>query len=155
MKTKVVVAVLLLMGSLTVKVSAQETLKALVKKCENMDSVSMTIVRDRDKETKQWKRSVITLNIRNNAALVNEFIEAFRKDEAVALKVIENKDQGRSTNFFYSFEGVNYSLRIKDKANASISVFEGENDPLPRRDRRDENISGNRVREPRPLPLKP
>ncbi|MDR2810530.1 MAG: DUF5024 domain-containing protein [Tannerellaceae bacterium] len=125
MKTKhVVTAFLLLIGSLTAEVSAQTTLKALVKKCETSDAVHMSIVKRRNQK-KEPTRTIISITIKNDETLVNQFIEAFRKDESEAIRVSESKQGGKTNNTFYRFEGgTTYNLNIEDKSNASVSVVE-------------------------------
>jgi hypothetical protein len=59
MKTKhlVATAFILIVGSLSIDASAQTTLKALVKKCESIESVDMDIIRNRNSETKQMDKA--------------------------------------------------------------------------------------------------
>jgi hypothetical protein len=132
MKTKhVVTAILLLAGSLMSHLSAQETLKALVKKCETLDAVEMHIIKNRNKETKELTRSVVTITIRNNEALVNEFIAAFKKDEDSATQVTERKQNGgKIVPFMYVFEDTQYSFNYTGKGNAIINVSVRNNSPL-------------------------
>jgi lipopolysaccharide export LptBFGC system permease protein LptF len=124
MKTKLIVtAIVWLAGSLAAEAWAQETLKALVKKCETADLVRMSIISNRNKEKKLVKK-VTTITILNDDALVNEFIKAFEKDENEALQVISNKQGGKTNNVFYRFEGATYNFSIQSKGNASVSVIE-------------------------------
>jgi hypothetical protein len=115
-------AALVVAGSFSIEASAQRHLKALIKKCETIDAVDMNIVRDRDKETNQWKNQITSLTIKDNEALVNEFIAAFKADADSALQIIENKQNGKMVPSLYTFEEENYSFNLKDKAHASVTV---------------------------------
>ncbi|MDR1203802.1 MAG: DUF5024 domain-containing protein [Tannerellaceae bacterium] len=126
MKTRnlIAVAILLITGSLATDLFAQETLKALVKKCENMENVSVNVVRNRNKETREMQRAITNISFNSNQALVNEFIAAFDKDKEMADQEIENKSNGKITNIFYRFGDVSYSFTQGDNGGASISVME-------------------------------
>lgn len=134
MKTKhAVTALVWLIAGLTTGASAQTTLKALVKKCETTESVKMNIITERDKNTKKLTKSIITVTIRNDEALVNQFIEAFRKDAGEATMAIEDLESGRMIPTFYRFEGeggeVSYTLNIRKRGEnqeqvATVSVIE-------------------------------
>jgi hypothetical protein len=126
MKTRhlIAVAILLLTGSLANGLSAQETLKALVKKCQNMENVSVSVVRNKNKETKKPEQAITSISFNDNQALENEFIAAFEKDRALADQEIENKSNGRITNMFYRFGEVSYSFSHDDDGSASVSVIE-------------------------------
>jgi hypothetical protein len=118
-------AVLLLAGGLMAGVPAQEALNALVKKCETAASVRMNIVKKRNSKTKALEKVVTTVSVKNDEALVNEFIEAFKKDEKDATSVIEDRKEGKVNSLFYRFDGVSYSLDFhQDKGNANISIIE-------------------------------
>lgn len=125
MKKVLVVAMLLLIGSFTLDAVAQEAIKALVKKCENMESVNISTVRDRNKETKKVSRSVISISInKSDTALINEFIAAFEKDKIYADKEIENKTKGEVSSLFYQFGNTSYSLSLSKSGSASVSIIQ-------------------------------
>jgi hypothetical protein len=126
MKTRslIAVAILLLTGSLAADLSAQETLKALVKKCENMENVDINVVRKRDEKTRALERTVTSIRINNNQALVNEFIAAFEKDKEMADQEIENKSNGKIKNIHYRFGDASYSFSPGSNGSASITVIE-------------------------------
>jgi poly(A) polymerase Pap1 len=127
MKTRnlIVVAILLLTGSLSADLFAQETLKALIKKCESMENVNVNVVRSKNKETRELEQEMTSISFRNNQALVNEFIAAFAKDKEMADQEIENKSNGKITNLFYRFGDVSYSFSQHDDTGASVSVMNG------------------------------
>jgi lipopolysaccharide export LptBFGC system permease protein LptF len=114
-------AILLIAGNFTLNASAQTHIEALVKKCESMESVDMNVIRNRNRETKKLERSITTVIIKDNEALVNEFIAAFKADEGDVIQVIENKSSGKLMPSQYIFEGVHYHFFMKDKANATVS----------------------------------
>jgi hypothetical protein len=149
MKTKhfITVLALLVAGGFAIDASAQTHLKALVKKCESIESVDMNIVRHRNSETKELKRTITSILIKDNEALVNEFMAAFKADEGDATQIIEHKRKGETTPSFYRFEKVNYSFSLKDKANASVTEFEGDTGRV--------NFKSGRQRPPRKAEVVP
>lgn len=123
------VAILLIAGSLSINVSAQEALKAVVKKCETMESVSINIVRNKDKGTKELTRSIINISFSNNEALVKEFVAAFNKDREQADQEIENRENGKINRLMLKFGNTRYSFSQEDTGSGSISVIEnGDNE---------------------------
>lgn len=125
-KNVIVVAILLIAGSFSTEVFAQETLKALVKKCETMENVNINVVRNRDKETRKMKRMIVNISFNNNPALLKEFIDAFEKDKEMADQEISNSANGKITNMFYRFGNVSYSFSQNEGGGGSISVIEKE-----------------------------
>ncbi|MCL1938586.1 MAG: DUF5024 domain-containing protein [Candidatus Azobacteroides sp.] len=123
MKTKnVFVAVLLLvMGSFSMKIVAQENLAAMVKKCESIESVDMNIVRQKNPHTKKTESIITSVTIRSNPALVSEFLTAFRKDEDNAYQVVENKQGGKIVPSFCQFKGVSYAFTMQGEGNATVT----------------------------------
>ena len=115
------VAVLLMAGSFTMGSFAQENIKALVQKCENMDDARVDIVRRKGEENNQ----VTHLMLNYTPALEKELFDAFRKDEDKATRVIESKQGGKTINLLYEFEDgkVKYSFDIIGN-NISITVIE-------------------------------
>jgi hypothetical protein len=128
MKTRnlIAVTILLLTGSLATDLFAQETLKALVQKCENMENVNINVVRRRNKETKEMERTITNISFSDNQALKNEFIAAFDKDKGLVDQEIENRSNGKIINIFYRFGDISYSFSLSqsDDGSESISVIE-------------------------------
>jgi len=121
-----IMALLFIVSSLSMKLVAQENLNALVKKCETMSSVDINVVSERNAQTKKLEPKVISITIKNDQGLVNEFLEAFKKDKENANQVIENKSAGKTNySFFYKFEGVAYSFNsdASNEGGASVSVM--------------------------------
>ena len=127
MKTKVwIMALLLIVSGFSMKLVAQENLNALVKKCETMPSVNMNIIRKQNTKTKKLELKIIDIDIKEDQALINEFLEAFKKDEANAIQAIEDKKAGKTTSLFYKFENVSYDFSYgKKEGCASVSVMYG------------------------------
>jgi hypothetical protein len=123
MKTKsVFVAVLLIvMGSFSMKIGAQENLAAMVKKCETMESVDMNVVRQRNPQTKKTESIITSITIKSNPTLVNDFLTAFQKDESKAYQVVERKQGGKIIPSFYQFAGVSYSFSMQGEGNATVT----------------------------------
>jgi hypothetical protein len=126
MKTRhlIAVVILLLTGSLATDLYAQETLKALVKKCENMENVDVDVIRRRNKETKKLEQVITEVSFSNNQALVNEIIAAFDKDKEMADQEIEEKSNGKIKELFYRFGGDTYSFSQDDGGRGSITLIE-------------------------------
>ena len=130
MKTKslIVTVIFLVAGNFSMDLFAQESLKALVQKCENMENVNINVVRKRNTETRKLERQITTVSFGDNQALVNEFIAAFDKEKEKADQEIENRSGGKITNIFYRFGDVSYSFSQGDDGSASITVIEKENE---------------------------
>jgi hypothetical protein len=75
-----------------------------------MTSVDISVVRTKNPQTKELEREMINITIKGDAALINEFVAAFKKDEKNAIKAIEDKKGGRIKSLFYTFENTTYSL---------------------------------------------
>jgi len=125
MKTKIIFSFLffLLIGGIYNDAMAQKNIAAVVSKCESIESVKMTIVRNKNKE-KKTTQIITSIDIQDNPALVNEFLEAFRKDEPDAKQSIDTKKNGKIIPEFYSFDDVSYSFSMSDNGEASITVIE-------------------------------
>jgi hypothetical protein len=121
MKTKVLaLAVVMALTSLVSTVSAQERIYALFKKCETMENVEMNVIREKNSEGK-LAPSITTVRIRDNEALVNEFLAAFKAEEPNITSIIENKRSGKLMPTLIKFDSITFSIHINDKANATIS----------------------------------
>jgi len=120
-----IAALLLLAGSITANLYAQATIDALVKKCENMNTVDVNTVMKKDTDTKKLVKSVVNIVIKNDAALVKELRSAFEKDRDAADEGTETKREGKLVRLFLRFGNKNYSFTAKDDSNASLSVIEG------------------------------
>jgi len=119
-----IMMLLFIVSSFSMEIFAQENLNALVKKCETLPSVNMSIIRERNSQTNKLEPKIISIDIKDNKALINEFLDAFKKDEDKVVKVIENKNEGGGTNLFYRFENVSYSIDYgKEEGVASVSVI--------------------------------
>jgi hypothetical protein len=112
-KRNVMVAVIIFrLGRVfSMELKAQEALKALMKRCEDMESVTLTITVMRNRE----KGSVFTrIEFRDNTDLEKEFITAFHKDREKADNEIETKSGGRITEMLYQFDGISYIYRVQN-----------------------------------------
>jgi hypothetical protein len=121
MKTKVLaLAAIIGLTSLVSTVSAQERIYALFKKCETMENVDMNVIREKNSEGK-LAPSIITIRIRDNEALVNEFLAAFKAEEPNMTSIIENKRAGKLVPTMVKFEDITFSFNLSDKANATVN----------------------------------
>ncbi|MDU1903803.1 MAG: DUF5024 domain-containing protein [Dysgonomonas sp.] len=124
-KNLIILILLVLAGGLSSDVFAQENLKAFVVKCESNESVKMTVVRQRNPNTKKVTQVITSISIKSNPTLVNELLAAFKKDEENTTQSIETKKNGKIVPEYYSFGNTSYSLSIKDDgSSASLSVIE-------------------------------
>jgi hypothetical protein len=119
-----IMALFLIASSFSMKLSAQENLDALVKKCEAMTDVTTNVVRSRNPKTKKIEPEIVNITICKNPALVSEFVAAFKKDEENATKAIENKKGGQVVSLYYRFNnGTAYTLSQGNDGCASITII--------------------------------
>ena len=121
-----ILMLLLFTGSFSTKLVAQQNLDALIKKCEAMSSIDISYSRTRNAKTKELEREIINYTIRDNPALINEFLTVFKKEEANAIQSSENKQGGRTKSLFYRFENATYSFSYtEEEKEAKIIVTRG------------------------------
>ncbi|MDR3062002.1 MAG: DUF5024 domain-containing protein [Dysgonamonadaceae bacterium] len=105
------ITIILIVGCLSNDLMAQDALKAMIKKCESLDNVEMSVVRKKNKETLKVEQSITTITINvSNKALIDEFIAACEKDEPSAYEVIYSKKKGKVIPQFFRFKNVNFSF---------------------------------------------
>jgi len=122
MKTKhlFLVVLFLLSGSVVSEIQAQTNIKAVIKKCETLDNVDMSRVRNKE-------RVITSVNFKNNDALMNEILDALKKDETTAEQIIESKVNGKMVPTFYRFDKGTFSLNIdQEKKTVSATLIERE-----------------------------
>lgn len=126
MKTNrlMVVLVLLITGCFSMDLAAQETLKALVKKCETMKDVNVNIVRNKDKNTRKVTQVITSISFSDNDRLVKEILAAFQKDKNQADQEIENRTNGKVNNLFYRFGSTSYSFSEGEDGAGSLSIID-------------------------------
>jgi len=101
-----------------IKLVAQEHLDTLVKKCETkkMDgNVYVDVIYTKNEKTKKFEPTLSTLSIEFNPTLINEFLDAVKKDEELALEKTETKVAGKTYKLFYSFENADYTFYYEGK----------------------------------------
>jgi esterase/lipase len=131
MKTSrlIITGVLIITGSFFVNLSAQEALKAIVKKCENMDGVKTSVIKNNtvkvsNQVTSKEKKSIIDIRFANNEELKKEILVAFEKEQDQADQSIEDKESGRIIRLFYRFGETSYSYSEDKNGNISFTVIE-------------------------------
>lgn len=128
MKRMILPAFLLMISMFLGRSEAQNTLKALVQKCENMDSVTVSVVQRKNETTRELEQNMVTITFRNNRALEQEIKKAFETDKKDAIQVIEEKEKGVLKNVFYTFsEGnreISYSYDMNKTGKGSLTVIE-------------------------------
>ena len=136
MKKMTLVLSLLLFGAFSLPLTAQTSIKTLMKKCESMESVEVTFITKKDPKTGKLQSILTTVKITNNANLVNEFLQAFEKEREkayVAQGSIKNGVSIPSNYEFYDGKEFYTSCRIslsKDKSGATITYGESPNRPI-------------------------
>ena len=88
MKTKrfIIMVILFITGGFFMNMSAQEALNAIAKKCETMDEIVTSVIKERDKVTKKLTRYVLSVEFKDNEMLKKEILSAFEKDKEMADK---------------------------------------------------------------------
>nr|WP_129733012.1 DUF5024 domain-containing protein [Parabacteroides goldsteinii] len=130
MKAKkiILLCVILLAGCITEGLKAQETLNALMKKCENMDTIDMNVIYNKNRETKKTEKIIKTVTFSNDQKLLDEFVAAFEKDKNAAYKIIDDKKGGKLLPSFYRFGSgktdISYSLSVSKSGKVTVSKIE-------------------------------
>ena len=127
-KKTILLCVILLLGGLTEGLKAQENLNALMKKCENMDTIDMNVIYNKNRETKKTEKIIKTVTFSNNQKLLDEFVAAFEKDKDAAYKIIDDKKSGKLLPSFYRFGSgktdISYSLSVSKSGKVTVSKIE-------------------------------
>ena len=121
-----ILVLFLIAGSFSIEMIAQENIQAVIKKCESIESVEMSVIKSRNAQTNKIERVITSISFSSNPSLLNEFLAAFKKDEEKASKVIENKVNGKLVPSFYRFKGVAYSFSMDNSGNVSISEIRSD-----------------------------
>ena len=119
-----ITAAIIIAGSFIVNISAQDALKAIAKKCETMENVDISVVRNRNRETKKMERTIISINFQNNESLKKEILAAFEKDRSNADQDIEDRKSGRGRELMLRFGSSSYSYSERNDGRFSFSVIE-------------------------------
>jgi len=102
---------LLLVGVVFSETWGQSNIRALFKKCETLDDVSISRVRNRSEGS---EKVITSVNFKNNPQLVQEFLDACKKDEAEATQIIEEKKGGKMVPNFYRFGNTTFTFSYRD-----------------------------------------
>ena len=122
-------------GSFLINISAQDALKAIAKKCETLENVDVSVVRNRNKETKKVEMYIMSVNIKNNEsvkkeivkendALKKEILAAFEKDRINADQEVEDRKNGKIRELLLRFGSSSYTFSESHSGNFSFSVIE-------------------------------
>jgi hypothetical protein len=101
------------------EIQAQTNIKALFRKCETMDGVEMSRIRNRD-EGKE--KTLTSVSFKNNEQLLKEFQDACKKDEGEVTQVIETKVNGKLVPNFYRFDNATFSYDVSKDENGQTTV---------------------------------
>jgi len=119
-----ITVVIILVGSFFVNISAQDALKAIAKKCENMENVDISVVRTREKDTKKVNRYIMNVDFNDNESLKKEILMAFDKDRSNADHEVEGRKNGRGRELMLRFGSSTYSYSERLDGRVSFSVIE-------------------------------
>jgi len=129
----VIAVIFLLLGSFaTMELKAQDAIKALMKKCESMENVTIDVIRNRNSVTGRRPKNANNVIIRisykssSNQSLDQEIIAAFQKDRDRADREMINKSDGKiirmnfifgNSNFSYNYDAENDMINITARFN--------------------------------------
>ncbi|MDR1098234.1 MAG: DUF5024 domain-containing protein [Tannerella sp.] len=122
MKTNrlIITAVLIIAGSFFMNLSAQEALKTVMEKIENMAGVKQIGFAKSVQKYKQ-KTIITSISFPVNEELEKEILAAFEKDKDQADRRVENKDGRKIIDLRYSFGKISYSYSSKKNKNGWVS----------------------------------
>ena len=138
-----IAVVLFMAGSLSSESFAQENIKALIKKCENMDVIDANIVRNKSagyttsssqttastsprisRGLTTSPRTIVNITLKYTPSLEKELVAAFRKDQEKSIHEVEQRKEGKVTHMLYRFDDSEYSFTIKNDT-INICATEG------------------------------
>jgi hypothetical protein len=109
-----IIMLLLATASVSTTIFAQDNIKAMLKKCESMEVIEASIIRNNKSLIKKPIRSTVTIKLHYTPELVAELVEAFYKDRELANSEIEQKKDGQMVSMLYKFDNSTYSFTVKD-----------------------------------------
>jgi putative cell wall-binding protein len=115
-----IVLIVLATTAITNVAFAQENIKAMLKKCEEMDVIEASYVRNNANALIRTPiRSTMNMKLHYTPELADELVAAFYKDKAKASSEVEQKRDGKVINMLYRFDDATYSFTI---INDTISI---------------------------------
>jgi hypothetical protein len=126
MKTKKVrlVMLCLLFASMAPEIAAQTHLDALIKKCETHKSVDMEVVKNKRVASENVETKSVNIRITNDKNLVNNFLDAFKKDTPNAEQAMFRKRKESNEINYYQcrFSNQTYTIIVKESGDANVTV---------------------------------
>jgi len=119
-----ITVVIIIAGSFFMNISAQDALKAVAAKCESMENVNISVVRNRNRETRKVDKYIMSITFEKNESLKKEILEAFEKERGNADKEIEDRRNGRIREMMLRFGTSSYSVSEHQNGRFSFSVIE-------------------------------
>lgn len=104
-------AFILFVGIGTIQVYGQKNLENWVKKCENNESIDMTMISNKNPKTKKETKKVIQIKFKNNESLQKELINAFNRDKDNATRVSMERSNGMTRPGLCDFNMGDYEIR--------------------------------------------
>lgn len=116
MRTKIFICMMALVFSGALQ--AQEHLKAVVDKCMNMKEMDVEVLYSKNPKTRKPESKMIKITYigKEYPKLTDELLEAFRKDQEAAYKIVENnKNQKRLYRFAKGTTDISVSIERINK----------------------------------------
>lgn len=134
MKTKrIILATALLFSVAGIgKIKAQESINALMQRCETIDNVNVEVLYEKNPKTKKAEKNIVTITFfeKDNPKLLEDFLAAFKKDREAAYKVIENKKNGKVMPSYYRYVSgttdITYTLETGKRGFGPTSFNKGD-----------------------------
>jgi len=117
-----IAVIFVLLGCFSMESNAQDAIKAVMKKCENMESMTVSTIRTKGKNNLTSTLTSFNFDASANPALVQEIIAAFQKDREKADKNMENKTGGKVTSAYYTFGTSWYSYNYDEKGQLCVAA---------------------------------
>lgn len=114
----------LIFAGFSMGISAQTHLDALIKKCEKLESTDMEVIKNKQKTEKDVETKTVRIRITNDKKLVNEFLDAFKKDASDAKQAMfRKKETSGEVNYFQCrFSKQTYTITVNESENATVTV---------------------------------
>ena len=133
MKTRnlIISLVVLVAGSFSTGMVAQENIRTLIQQIEKMDDkeiLEADIVR-KNNPALRTKSFTMLIKLRYSPELEKRLTDAFKQDSEKASQVIEQKKDGKVLHYLYKFTNATYSFTISSD---TISIQAQESTPLIR-----------------------
>lgn len=130
LNNKIIAGVVLLF--LSVPIFSQTNLNKWAAKCEQIESVDITVIKKKDPQTGKLTQNLMTISFKNNDKLYQELIDACKKDEDKAYDIIKKRKGGKDIPQIYKFRekdmDVQYIFNISKNGSVSVTIVKRDKD---------------------------